>query len=111
MLPVRFIFVGLALVLASCQGPNGLPIPPIPPLPPLPPLPGGGQPQPPQVYERPYRPYGIDEYRNGYDVGKRDKGYGYPADSRRAFDRYGSDSEPTFSEGYADGYDRRPPRR
>jgi len=48
-----------------------------------------------------------NEYRNGYDVGAKDRSYGYPRDHRRAYERFGRGYESYFQEGYADGYDGR----
>lgn len=93
----RILLAGAGIALAACEGPK-LPAPP--------PLPGMTQPGP--DYQQPYLP---DEYRSGYDIGSRDASYGYPPDNRRAYDRFGHGSEGSFNEGYADGYQRRSPKR
>jgi len=98
----RILLAAFVTGLAACVGPN-LPSPP-----PLPSLPGMSRPEPVYQQQQSYLP---DEYRSGYDIGNRDAAYGYPPDSRRAYDRFGHGSEGSFSEGYADGYERRAPRR
>ncbi len=120
-------FLLLALLLTACVGPDGQMYPPgggyVPPTPgpglsPAPsPGPGGGYyPSEPPRYEPPtptvppssdYLPHLRDEYRNGYDVGAKDRSYGYPRDHSRAYDRFGRGYESYFQEGYADGYDGR----
>ena len=89
-------------MLASCVGPDGLP--PHPPLPPLPLLPGLPPPPRPGYADSRQPTYASDEYRNGFDIGSRDASYGYPADSRRAYERFGEGAETSFIEGYNDGY-------
>ena len=91
----RCFVLGLALTLAACEGPQ------LPPPQGYPPTPGA----PPQPAPLP------DDYCSGYDIGSRDASYGYPADARRATERFSRGSDATFSEGYADGYAHRAPRR
>ena len=110
----------IALLLTACVGPDGQMYPPgsgyVPPVPgpgPAPmPTPGGGGYYPPTPTPTPppssdYLPHLRDEYRNGYDVGAKDRSYGYPRDHSRAYDRFGRGYESYFQEGYADGYDGR----
>jgi len=112
-------FLLLALLLTACVGPDGQMYPPgggyVPPVPgpgPAPlPAPGNGGYYPPTPTPPPpssdYLPHLRDEYRNGYDVGAKDRSYGYPRDHRRAYERFGRGYESYFQEGYADGYDGR----
>ncbi len=86
----------LAMGLAACEGPQ------------FPPPQFQGHAPVPGTAQQPGPP---DEYHSGYDIGSRDASYGYPADARRAMERFGNGSEATFSEGYADGYEHRAPRR
>lgn len=95
MTHARCFVLALALGLAACEGPQLPPPQGYPPDPAAPPAPA---PLP-------------DEYRSGYDIGSRDASYGYPADARRAIERFGHGSDATFSEGYTDGYEHRAPRR
>ena len=113
-------FLLLALLLTACVGPDGQMYPPgggyVPPTPgpsyPSTPAPGpGGGYYPPAPTPTPpssdYLPHLRDEYRNGYDVGAKDRSYGYPRDHSRAYERFGRGYESYFQEGYADGYDGR----
>lgn len=105
---VKFGLVcGFILFLVGCTGPVGLPFPPPPP--PLPPLPGFSSPQP--LYPPSEPPELISEYRSGYDIGSQDRGYGYPQDAGRAYQRFGRSYENAFREGYFDGYSGRPMQR
>ncbi len=97
----------LCLLLSGCVGPGRLPFPPPPP--PLPPLPGFASPQP--AYPSGDRPDWVAEYRSGFDIGSQDRGYGYPQDVGRAYQRFGRTDENAFREGYFDGYSRRPMQR
>ncbi len=119
----------LVLSLSACVGPDGSmnfggpaaggygPAPsPYPPADPgygAGPGPGAGYGQQPAPdYGQPpnsgYLPHLRDEYRNGYGIGQQDRSYGYPADYRRGYSRYGHGYESYFQEGYADGYASRP---
>lgn len=115
-------FLLLVILLGACVGPDGMPLAPggyPPPGPARPPSsgPGGGYyPSDPPRYQPPtprpppssdYLPHLRDEYRNGYDVGAKDRSYGYPREHSRAYDRFGRGYESYFQEGYADGYDGR----
>ncbi len=51
-----------------------------------------------------YLPHLSQEYRNGWDIGSRDRQTGYPRDYRRAYERFGRGYESYFQEGYEDGY-------
>ena len=75
----------------------------------LPPLPGFASPQP--AYPSGDRPDWVAEYRSGFDIGSQDRGYGYPQDVGRAYQRFGRTDENAFREGYFDGYSRRPMQR
>ncbi len=76
-----------------------------PPQAPPPQSPYGQQqsPQPPARSD--YLPHLSQEYRNGYDIGAKDRQAGYPRDHRRGYERFGRGYESYFQEGYADGYD------
>lgn len=93
--------------VAGCVGPGGLPFPPPPP--PLPPLPGFSSQQPSYPVSEPAEL--IADYRSGYDIGSQDRGYGYPQDAGRAYQRFGRSYENAFREGYFDGYSGRPMQR
>ena len=54
-----------------------------------------------------YLPHLSQEYRSGYEIGAKDRQYGYPRDYRRAYERFGRGYESYFQEGYTDGYDGR----
>jgi hypothetical protein len=76
--------------------------------------PGQGYYQPPQPTQPPrppaqsdYLPHLSQEYRSGYEIGAKDRQYGYPKDYRRAYERFGRGYESYFQEGYTDGYDGR----
>lgn len=97
----------ILMSLSGCVGPGGLPLPPPPP--PLPPLPGFSSAQP--SYPSADQPELISEYRSGYDIGSQDRGYGYPQDAGRAYQRFGRSYENAFREGYFDGYSGRPMQR
>lgn len=101
------------------QGVGGYPMQP--PQQPQPGYPGAQYPQtgyPPQqgypVQQQPqratppatsdYLPHLRDEYRTAYDIGARDRSYGYLSDYKRAFTRFGRGFESYFQEGYNDGY-------
>lgn len=51
-----------------------------------------------------------EDYHTGFDIGARDRSYGYPGDSRRAFQHFGHEHEAAFREGYNDGYSGRAPQ-
>lgn len=108
------------LLLTACVGPDGSMYPPGAGAPPPPPGPGPGGYYPPGPGPAPYLPPtpGVPptsdylphlsaEYRNGYDIGARDRSYGYPRDYLRAYQRFGRGYESYFQEGYFDGFDGR----
>lgn len=78
------------------------------------PYPGAGQqgyyapPSQPQTQMPPptsdYPPHLRDEYRTAYDIGARDRSYGYLSDYKRAYTKFGHGFEAYFQEGYNDGF-------
>lgn len=72
------------------------------------PAPAPATPRPPAQSD--YLPHLSQEYRNGWDIGARDRQTGYPRDYRRAYERFGRGYESYFQEGYEDGYSGQPIR-
>jgi hypothetical protein len=91
------------LVLSSCVDTTGLP-------------PGGGPglppPEPPVDFPQHPADYHGDpttaEYRNGYDIGRKDAQFGMPRDPYRAYSRFGRGRQSYFMEGYDHGFYGRP---
>jgi hypothetical protein len=95
----------LSFVLSSCVDPMMMPPPGGPGAPPpSDPSYPGGYPNNPDSYHDHYDDPSTTEYRNGYDIGRKDARYGMPRDPHRAYSRFGRGRQTFFMEGYDHGY-------